>query len=151
MCKFLRACLAMLLSLTVLTAQAKDTTAVKLSFEKERLNEKEVMLSIRARVDKGVRLFALQKSDSDALYSTISFDSAFTKYLSGSIHEKGKETREKDATLDAMVSFFSDSVLWQQKINLPATDSLVVKGTINYMFQKRCREMSPFPPGCPFW
>jgi cytochrome c biogenesis protein CcdA/thioredoxin-related protein len=136
MCKFLRACLAMLLTLTVLTAQAKDTTSVKLSFEKERLNEKEVMLSIRARVEKGVRLFALQKSDSDALYSTISFDSSYNKFLSGSINEKGNEMREKDATLDAMVSFFSDSVLWQQKINLPATDSLVVKGTINYMFQK---------------
>lgn len=134
MYRLLRVCILVLLTLPAVLVSANDTTGVRLSFEKERLNEKEVLLSIRATVPTGSKLYALQKSEADVLYSTINFDSSFSKYLSGSVTESGNIKKEKDAAMNDEVSFFSDSVLWQQKINLDAKEQLVVKGKISYMY-----------------
>jgi thiol:disulfide interchange protein DsbD len=128
--------LGLLLTLLSLCVKANDSTAIKWQFTQQRLNEKEVLLTIKAHVPKGIKLYGLQNAPTDALYSTVSFDSAARKYVAAPVEEKGALRTEKDPALDATVHYFADSVLWQQKVLAPPTDSLVLKGAVSYMYQK---------------
>jgi thiol:disulfide interchange protein DsbD len=119
-----------------LYVRAEDSTVVNFSYNKQRINEKQVLLLLQVKVKPGYKLFALQKKEEDVLFSTITFDSAATKHLSGTVTEKGTKKTELDAATQAHVAYFADSVVWQQKINAAATDSFLVKGNINYLFAK---------------
>lgn len=132
-CKRLITVLAVLISLS---AHAADTAAVHFTFDKQRINDNEILLTIKASVCQGIKLYALQQSQSDALYSTISFDSSASKYLLEKPVEKGIPVTEKDAAVDATVHYYTDSILWQQKIKAGVNDSLVLKGVVNFFYKK---------------
>src|SRR4051812_26708243 len=92
-------------------ACANDTTGVELHFAKERLNDSSVLLTIKAIVPGDAKLYALLSSKNNVLYSTVDFDSAFKKKLIGDINEKGLLHTENEATVNASVNYYSDSVL----------------------------------------
>lgn len=129
-------CLLLVFSVTTQYVHAEDSTAVSFSYNKQRINGKEVLLSLRVNIKPGVKLFALQKKEEDVLFSIVSFDSAASKYLSGTVTEKGTKKTEVDASTQASVAYFADSVVWEQKINAAEADSFLVKGTVNYLFAK---------------
>lgn len=116
--------------------RAEDSTVVNFSYNKQRISDKEVLLTLRVNIKQGYKLFALQKKEGDVLFSTVTFDSSANKYLSGTVAEKGAKKTEFDANTQANAEYFSDSVLWEQKINASETDSFLVKGTINYLLAK---------------
>jgi thiol:disulfide interchange protein len=119
------------------TAVSQDTTgAIKFTYSKNRTSNNEVLLTIKATLKPGIKLYSLHQSSPDALGSSIQFDSASTKYLEDSIKENNKPEKEKDTSLNAETSFFKDSVLWQQNVKLAVADSVVLKGTINYMYKQ---------------
>lgn len=118
------------------SANAADSTGIKLVFDKQRLNDKEVVLSIKALIPAGVKLYSLQKTESDVLYSSITFDSSAKAYLADSVVERGSRQSERDASVEAVVSYYADSVLWQQKVNASTADSLLLKGTVSYLYKK---------------
>jgi len=138
MIKLFRSCLLAGTFLFVIKTigQPADSSAVRFSFDKSRINDKEVVVKIIAKIPAGIKLYPLQKKTDDALYSSIAFDSSYTKYLSGTIEEKGNIHSEKDATVDATVNYFSDSAVWQQKLNVATTDSVVIKGTVSYLYKE---------------
>lgn len=119
-----------------LHVSAADSTAVTMSYSKQRISDKEVLLTLRVNIKQGYKLFALQKKEADVLFSTVTFDSSANKYLSGTVAEKGTKKSELDANTQANVEYFSDSVVWEQKINANEADSFLVKGTVNYLFTK---------------
>ena len=116
---------------------------VSLSYSKERISNDEVLLNIKATVKPGIKLYAVHQSSPDAVGSSIDFDSAYTKYMHGSVIEKMDPDAERDETLNAEVKFFFDSSLWQQKVKISSTDSVVLKGTISYMY----KEGDEYKPG----
>jgi len=128
--------IAIQLVLVSLAVQANDSLSVHFVLDQQRTKGDEVLVNIKAYVPTGTKLYALQRSADDALYSSIEFDSAYRKYLAGSISEKGSVKNENDSTIGAPVSYFTDSVVWQQKLNLTSTDSLYLKGKINYLFKE---------------
>ncbi|ANE53202.1 protein-disulfide reductase DsbD family protein [Flavisolibacter tropicus] len=134
--KFLCCSLCLCLLFLSICLHANDSTDLKWNFDQQRINEKEVLLTIKASVPSGVKLYGLQKSENDALYSTITFDSAAKKYLANTVTEKGSARTEKDPSLDATVTYFADSVLWQQKVLAGTTDSVLLKGAVSYMYKK---------------
>ena len=67
----------------------------------------------------------------------------YSKYLNGTIVEKTEPKTEKDAILNAEVKYFTDSTLWQQKVKVNANDSVLLKGTISYMY----KEGDEYKPG----
>jgi thiol:disulfide interchange protein DsbD len=141
--KLLRQCLLAAVLLFALEAAGQDLPGVHFSFDKARINDKEVVVSIKANIPAGIKLYALQKKGDDVLYSSIAFDSAFKKYLAGSVDEKGTVRSEQDPSASAAVSYFSDSVLWQQKLQVSNKDSLVLKGTLSYLY----KEGEEYKPG----
>ena len=119
-----------------LTAAAADTTDIRFEYKAERISNKEAMLSVIARLSPGLKIYAMQQNDSDLLYSTILFDTAATKRYSGTITEKGTKQSEHDLSVSALVHFYTDSVIWQQKINLAENDSLLSRVQVNYLYKK---------------
>ncbi len=109
---------------------------VHFDFSKERLNNREVLLKIKAHIPPGIKLFALQKSPDDPLYSNINFDSSANRLLKDSLATNGIEHNEFDSLVKAHVRFFSDSVEWLQKIKAGAQDSFLLKGSVIYMYKK---------------
>ncbi len=117
-------------------AFSQDSSAVQFSYNSQRLNDSEVLLTIKGKIDSGIKLFALQKSPDDIMYSSVQFDSSLQKIRKDSILQKGSEQEAMDPQLQSEVHFFRDSVEWQQKINASPRDSFLVKGKVSYMYQK---------------
>lgn len=122
---------ALLLLSTCLFAQ-DATSPVKLTSSFQRINDKEVLLTIKAGISGNAQLYSAKKLPNDAPYSEIIFDSSVVKLLSGEPAESGHLTKIKEPLLDNVeVAYFTDSVIWQQKINLAAKDSIVIEGKVN--------------------
>lgn len=137
MLHYIKAWLVVVLFFCVSVAQAQsDSVPIQFSFNQQRVNNNQVEVSIKAVVPPGVKLYGLQKNEADALYSTIVFDSASQKLLSGPPQEQGNFTTANDATLNAAVRYAVDSVVWKQKVNAAPTDSVVLKGTLSYLYKK---------------
>ena len=115
---------------------SQDSSAVEFSYNTQRLNDHEVLISIKGKIAPGIKLFALQKSPEEALYSSIQFDSSVQKLLQDSVQSQGSEQKKFDTSLQSEVRFFTDSVEWQQKIKAALTDSFLVKGNVSVMYQK---------------
>ena len=79
-------------------------------------------------------IISVQKISDDAPINTqISFDSSNKIVLKDSLLEKGVGRQSKEADFNnATVTYFADSVEWQQKLQLHSSDSAMVKGTITY-------------------
>ncbi|HEY8898530.1 MAG TPA: hypothetical protein VIM79_27065, partial [Niastella sp.] len=95
---------------------AQDSNLVKFVYGYERLNDKEVLLTIRAHVNGGHKLYSVNKVSDDALFSTVTFDSTVHSLLKGTLTEQGSIKSEKDTSIDGVeVKYTSDSLVWQQK------------------------------------
>lgn len=134
--RFARLCALLLFVFFTANAFSQDSSAVRFSYDYQRLNDSEIIFNIKAKINSGIKLFALQRSSEDALYSSIQFDSSVKKILKDSIAFKGNEQKVMDPSLQSEVHFFTDSVWWQQKISASLTDSFLLKGKVSYMIQK---------------
>lgn len=127
---------SLLLFLSAFVIYAQDSAAIKFSYSQQRISDNEVALTITAKVAQpGVKLFAIQKTDEDPVYSLVHFDTSATRYLKDSVTEKGNIVKETDPLLQMEVQSVSDSVQWTQVVNIAANDSAIVKGTIAYMYK----------------
>jgi thiol:disulfide interchange protein len=115
---------------------SQDSSAVKVSYDYVRANDSEIIFNIHAKINRGIKLFALQHSPDDLLYSSIQFDSSVKKFLKDSVSFKGNQQSATDPSLHSEVHFFTDSVEWQQKMSASLKDSFLVKGKVSYMYQK---------------
>ncbi|HEV7331641.1 MAG TPA: cytochrome c biogenesis protein CcdA [Flavisolibacter sp.] len=113
------------------TAQGQNP--VQFSFAQE-ASGTDVVLKIKAAVPQGSEIISIKKiSDDVPLNTQISFDSSATFLLKDSLVEKGTPKQSIAADFDnATLTVFTDSVEWQQKLQLQNTDSTFVKGTIAY-------------------
>src|SRR5665647_2021895 len=134
--KFIKLYAFLLLVLLTGNAFSQDSSAIQFSYNAQRLNNNEVLLTIKGKIAPGIKLFALQKSKDDIMYSSIHFDSSVQKLLNDSLIQKGTEQKAMDTSLQSEVYFYTDSVEWQQKINASLTDSFLLKGKVNSMYPK---------------
>ncbi len=123
---------------TILAAQ--DTKPVQFSFTTSRVNDSLVVLSIQARMEKGVSLFSSHKKDpAEAFASVIHLDTAktgrFTR-LQDSVTEIGQLQSVNDAAIGSALHYFNDSVRFELPLHIASTDSAVVKGSIDWLAKK---------------
>ncbi len=111
-------------------------SSVSFSFTKERLNDKQVLLKIKASLSPGIELFGIQRSPGDPLYSNIEFDSAASHRLIDSLISNGKEHNEYDSLVGGRVHYYTDSVIWEQRLRAEGEDSFLLKGSVSYMYKK---------------
>ncbi|MEO6683207.1 MAG: cytochrome c biogenesis protein CcdA [Ginsengibacter sp.] len=115
------------------TALAQDS-AVKFTYSYERINNEEVVLNIKGKIAPGIKLFALQKSPDDIMYSTLQFDESLGSRMQGEPTQTENLKKETNPELGEL-RFFTDSVGWQQTIKASVTDSFLVRGQISSMYQ----------------
>lgn len=118
------------------SVQAQTGEPVQFSFSNSRLGKDDVLLTIKAAIKPGIKLYALDKVSEDAPYSSLLFDSAAHPALKGTVTESGRLQQEKDFILNSPVKYYADSVLWTQTVQVPASDSLLLKGSISYMYKE---------------
>jgi thiol:disulfide interchange protein DsbD len=135
MFKVIRSCICIAILFFAAQVYGQVTPPLSFAFNQQRVSATEVLLSVKVKVQPGIKLYTTQKSEADLMYSAVTFDTSFKKYLSGSVNEQGNIKTEKDAQLNADVQFVNDSLEWKQKINIPQTDSVVIKGSINYSYK----------------
>lgn len=113
------------------TAQAQNP--VQFRFTQEAAGN-DVLLKIKAAVPQGREIVSIKEiSDEAPINTKIVFDSSAAYTLKDSLVEKGTPVQQTESDFNNVtVTYFSDSVEWQQKIQLPNTDSAMVKGTIAY-------------------
>ena len=114
---------------------AQESKPIVFTHSLKRLNSAEVLLSINAKIKPDIKLYAIQKSNSDAIGTFIQFDSSSSKFLKGDFIESLSSLSENDSTLNSEVKFYKDSAKWDQLIRLSDLDSIVLKATINYMYK----------------
>ncbi len=133
MLRILKPLTAFCLGLFLVTATAAQNKPVTFTIKKEGKGN-EYVITITANVKAGNKLYSIKPFGEAAPINTqITFDSVAKKLLKDSLTETGKAQTETDVTFgNTPVVFFTDSVTWQQKIDLTTTDSAVIKGTIAY-------------------
>lgn len=114
---------------------AQDSSLVKFSVEKKRIDDNKVQLQIVATIPSGIKLYAVNAALEDIPQSKIEFDSSAKKYISGNTVDKSVVKTEKDPVFNTTVSFYVDAAKWEQMLSVSSSDSVVVKGKINYMYQ----------------
>src|SRR4051812_47236186 len=97
--KFLHIVLGFILVLASLTATASDSTDIAFHITKTRINDSNVLLRIEATIPVSAKLYALQSTQNNTLYSAVEFDSAVNKHLSGVWEEKGARRIEQDSSV----------------------------------------------------
>ena len=113
------------------TAQAQNP--VQFSFAQEPTGNG-VLLKIKALVPQGRELFSIKKiSDEVPIHTQVTFDSSTAYKLQDTLLEKGPAQTGTEPDFDnATVTYFTDSVEWQQLLQLNGTDSTIVRGKIAY-------------------
>jgi thiol:disulfide interchange protein DsbD len=132
----LRAARVFIFLLFPLFAGAQGKLPFELRVDQERVDDSTVELRFRVAIPAGIKLYQLQEQESDALYSTISFDSASLVILRGRPGSLPAPQEEADQALGTNLRYFRDSVTWYQPIRLQAGDSVAVKGSVQYMYKE---------------
>lgn len=115
-------------------AWAQDSSQIKLTYTSERLDDNEVLLTIKAVVvGEGKKLYSVNKLSEESVFSTVEFDTAVKKFLKDPLLEKGNVKTEKDADLGVDVKYAVDSLIWQQKVTLPSAEAKTISGKVSYL------------------
>lgn len=115
-----------------LVGAAQGQKPVQFSFTQEPAG-KDLVLKIKAVVSAGNQIISIKKISEEVPINTqINFDSSASYLRRDSLIETGagKQVAEADFS-NAVITYYSDSVSWQQKLQLQG-DSAMVKGTIVY-------------------
>ena len=137
-------CMCMLLG-TALISTAQEASPIQFKYNQTRKDDT-IILFIKALINPAVKLYSIHKTSEDAPYTTITFDSTATKYVQGTIEEKGNLQTETDTTFNTTVKYYTDSVVWLQKVAIKPSDSLVLKGAISYLYKKGDEYLSKEEP-----
>jgi len=120
---------------------AQILTPVKWSYGFKKLGKGEAMIFMKATIDEGWHVYSQTVKDGGPVKTTFTFPTSKTYTVMGKTIEPTPITRnEKVFNMD--VSFFENSVIFQQKIKLK-TAQATVKGTLEYM---TCNDKQCLPP-----
>jgi cytochrome c biogenesis protein CcdA/thioredoxin-related protein len=126
---------SLLLIAAGISAHSHAQDAPVVGFGKERLNDSIVRLYFDVKASSGTRIYRLPDGQ-DVLYSEIEFDSSSRPYITGNPSSVVAPLQERDEALEAQTFFHQDSVRWQQDVRISATDSVVLKGEIRFMYRR---------------
>ena len=111
---------------------AQDKSPVQFVFSTQRTSDSLVQLTISAKLEKGFQLFGVKKqSVEDEFVSSLQLDNTIT---TDSISEEGKlmQIPATDASLPAF-RVYEDSVRFSYFFKVPANDSIILKGSLNWL------------------
>lgn len=108
------------------------TQGIKINVSSKKIEGDKVALAFNVKIPAGIHLYAINPPTPDDVGTTVSIDST----IKGASIENIKAVEEVDKDLGQKVRYYVDSAAWLQHINMNGKDSLLVKGTVNYMYKE---------------
>lgn len=136
----------LLLLITVLIistgAFAQIEKPVKWSYAAKRLNNNEVVVFLRATIQPGWHIYSQNVKDGGPIKTSFTFAASKEYTLVGTTAEPKPVSKYEDA-FKMDVSYFENTVTFQQKIKLKSANVAAVKGQLEYM---TCNNKKCLPP-----
>lgn len=123
------------------SAHAQVLEPVKWSYAAKRLNSTEAMVLIKATVDRGWHIYSQHVGDGGPVATSFTFAPSKSFSLVGKTIEP-KPVSKFEKAFGMNVSYFANSVVFQQKIKIKSGQP-VVKGTVEFM---ACNDEKCLPP-----
>lgn len=122
-------------------SKAQILNPVKWSYAAKKINKTEAVVYIKATIDEGWHLYSQHVKDGGPIKTSFSFTPSKEYTLNGKTTEP-KPITQYEKVFSMEVSYFANSVVFQQKVKLNGA-SATVKGTIEYMV---CDDKQCLPP-----
>jgi DsbC/DsbD-like thiol-disulfide interchange protein len=134
----------LLITALVLTigAYAQIEAPVKWSYAAKKINSTEAVVFIKATIQSGWHIYSANLKDGGPIKTSFTFSPSKEYALVGKVSEPAPLTKyEKSFSMN--VTYFENSVIFQQKIKLKSAKTTVVKGQLEYM---TCNDKKCLPP-----
>lgn len=123
-------------------AQAQILAPVKWSYAAKKTSATEAVVLLKATIDPGWHIYSQHLKDGGPVKTTIKFDASPAYALVGTTAEPKPMTR-MEKTFGMEVSYFANSVVFQQKVKLTGKTPATVKGKLEFMV---CNDEKCLPP-----
>lgn len=134
--------LLFLCSVFSLTAQIHEP--VKWRFELKGVSETEAEIWLKASIESPWHMYALTLPEGGPVPTTITFESVTGAKLTGSVESSSKVQTAYDKSFDMELSWYTDEVLFVQKLALEgAIEDVSIEGEVSYMV---CNDENCLPP-----
>jgi DsbC/DsbD-like thiol-disulfide interchange protein len=136
--------LILLIAIFLMTAAAyaQIESPVKWSYAAKKISSTEAVLFLRATIDDGWHIYALNLKDGGPIKTSFTFTPSKEYSLDGKTVEPTPVTKY-EPTFKMDVTYFEKTVTFQQKIKLKSANASVVKGKLEYM---TCNDKKCLPP-----
>lgn len=128
--------------MTVSAAFAQIQNPVKWSVAAKKINSKEAIVNIKATIQNGWHIYGQNVPDGGPLPTTFSFKNSKEYVLNGKVVESVKPKTKYEEVFKMNVPYFTNEVIFQQKIKLNGKQARV-SGTVEYM---ACDKNQCLPP-----
>jgi hypothetical protein len=138
-----RIALAFFITLAVLSAiHAQVLKPVRWSYAAKRLSKTEAVLFIKATIDEDWHLYSQTVPERGPTRTSFTFSSSKSYTLIGTPQEP-KPLSRFEKVFGIEVSYFENSVIFQQKVKLNVNGPVTVNGSLEYM---TCNDVKCLPP-----
>ena len=134
--------LAGLLLLGVTQAKAQILNPVHWSYAAKKTSATEAVVFLKATIDPGWHVYSQNVKDGGPVKTTITLDPSPAYAAVGKPQEPAAITR-LEKTFNMQVSYFTNSVIFQQKVKLTGKGPATVKGKLEFM---ACNDEKCLPP-----
>jgi thiol:disulfide interchange protein DsbD len=125
-----------------LGAYAQIETPVKWSYGAKKISSTEAVIFIKATIQSGWHIYSMNVKDGGPIKTSFTFTPSKEYALVDKVSEPTPITKYEKA-FSMNVSYFENSVIFQQKIKLKSANATVVKGQLEYM---TCNDKKCLPP-----
>ncbi|HWZ16807.1 MAG TPA: protein-disulfide reductase DsbD domain-containing protein [Mucilaginibacter sp.] len=123
-------------------AFAQIETPVKWSYAAKKISSTEAVVFLKATMEKNWHIYSLNVKDGGPIKTSFTFTPSKEYAIIGKTSEPTPAMKyEKEFSMN--VSYFENSVTFQQKIRLKSPKASVVKGKLEYM---TCNNVKCLPP-----
>ncbi len=120
---------------------AQILTPVKWSYAAKKISKTEAVLLLKATIDNGWHIYSTRQKDGGPVKTAFAFTPSKDYAINGALAEPKPVTKFENA-FKMNVSYFENSVIFQQKIKLKK-DQTSIKGKVEYMI---CNDKKCLPP-----
>lgn len=125
----------------ITAASAQILTPVKWEYGAKKINDKEAIVFIKAKIDEGWIIYSQTTPDGGPVKTSFTFENSKDYALDGKTSEPKPKTKFQEV-FNMNVPYFNKEVVFQQKVKLNKGQT-VVKGTVEFM---ACDDERCLPP-----
>lgn len=131
------------LLMTVTAAVAQIHNPVKWTVASKKLNSKEAVVFVKATIQNGWNIYGQNVPDGGPVPTTFTFNPSKDFTLNGATTPTTKVKTKYEDTFKMNVPYFSQEVVFQQKVKLNGKSATTVSGMVEFM---ACDKTQCLPP-----